>query len=58
MEMRTLRIFLWALAALALVAGTYIYYGNLNSADKQRAGIVDIGGPFSMTNQNGQAVSI
>lgn len=57
MEMRSLRIFLWALAALALVAGTYIYYVNLKSADKQLAGIVDIGGPFSMTNQNGQAVS-
>lgn len=57
MKLAPLRIFLWALVALALVGGAYIYYGNLNSADKQRAGIVDIGGPFSMTNQNGEAVS-
>ena len=56
--MRPLRIFLWALAALALIGGTFIYYVNLKSADKQLAGIFDIGGPFSMTNQNGQAVSI
>lgn len=57
MKLGRLRIFLWALAALALVAGTNIYYVNLKSADKQLAGIFDIGGPFSMTNQNGQAVS-
>ncbi len=56
--MKPLRIFLWALAALALIGGTFIYYVHLKSADRQLAGIFDIGGPFSMTNQNGQAVSI
>jgi drug/metabolite transporter superfamily protein YnfA len=32
MKMTPLRIFLWALAALALIGGTFIYYVNLKSA--------------------------
>ena len=58
MEMRSFRILLWALTALALIGGAFVYYVNLKSTDKQLAGTFDIGGPFSMTTQNGQAVSI
>lgn len=52
-----LRTTLWALVAIALMASGLFFYTNSISGDDQLASGLKIGGPFAMTDQNGNAVT-
>jgi protein SCO1/2 len=57
MTMRKLHIIPWVFLAMALIVSSYFYYANRKSGDDLLASGFKIGGPFAMTDQNGNAVT-
>lgn len=55
--MRMLRYVLWALVAVALAGVAAFYIVQTPMEDGNAVSAVKIGGPFSMTDQNGEAVT-
>lgn len=54
MTLRTVQILLWGLVALAAVAGAYLYLRPAPSALPGAATELSLGGPFVLTDQNGE----
>lgn len=52
-----LRTALWALVAIALIGSGFLFYTKSKSGDDQLASAFKIGGPFAMTDHNGNAVT-
>ena len=56
--MKILRLFLWACVAIVAAITSYAVINQQTKPDKiQQAGITPIGGPFSLINNKGEAIS-